>query len=134
MLILSSQIAKIASGQQKFFMDRHREIFNQLLTASGYSAKEVSSWTGINESRLSRFRTGKLDLEVGEFFRLLDSFPKDFQECFWLRFRQVDGSWRSLILSADPADIEEILKLLAERWAIIQNHESASRSPVTLAS
>jgi hypothetical protein len=48
-------------------MSQHREIFNQLLLAFDYSAKQVSEWTGIHESRLSRFRTGKLDLSAGEF-------------------------------------------------------------------
>ena len=107
-------------------MDRHREIFNQLLLAFGYSAREVSSWTGINESRLSRFRTGKLDLEAGEFFGLLACCPTEFQERFWISFRNVDENWRSLILSAGPQDIEEILRLLAERWAVSQKSRQSS--------
>lgn len=115
-------------------MGRHREIFNQLLLASGYSAREVSSWTGINESRLSRFRTGKLDLEAGEFFDLLACCPTEFQERFWINFRHVDEDWRSLILSAGPQDIEEILRLLADRWAVIQkNSESTDRDSAALA-
>lgn len=121
-----------------FFMGQHREIFNHLLLTSGYSAKEVSALAGINESRLSRFRTGKLDLEAGEFFRLLDCFPKDFQDRFWLRFRHIDGDLRSLILSASHAQIEEILHLLAERWSVIQaKREFATdrdhKEPATLA-
>lgn len=117
-------------------MDQHREIFNQLLLASGYSAKEVSGWAGINESRLSRFRTGKLDLEAGEFFRLLECFPKDFQDRFWAKFRFVGEGWRSLILSANHDDIEEILLVLADWWAANRSHkssESTDREPAKVA-
>lgn len=118
-------------------MANHREIFNQLLMASKYSAKEISARTGINESRLSRFRTGKLDLEAGEFFDLLACFPVEFQELFWAKFHCADNSWRSLVMSAAPQDIEEILILLAERWSILEktqkNRESTDRRKLPLA-
>lgn len=117
-------------------MDQHRQIFNQLLLAFGYSAKEVSAKAGINESRLSRFRTGKLDLEAGEFFRLLECFPEEFQEQFWARLRHVNGGWRALILSASDDDIGEILHFLAARWPVIKDHqpsESSNRDSAALA-
>lgn len=98
-------------------MSQHREIFNQLLLAFDYSAKQVSEWTGIHESRLSRFRTSKLDLEAGEFFRLLAQMPKDFQDSFWMKLRDGDVSWRTMVLSASHSEVEEILKGLTERWA-----------------
>lgn len=100
-------------------MHKHREIFNQLFAASRYSAKEVSNWAGMNESRLSRFRTGKLDLEAGEFFALLACFPKEFQDSFWARLG-VCGGWRSLIKSANHDDMEEILLLLAEQYSALK--------------
>ncbi len=98
-------------------MSQHRELFNQLLLAFDYPAKQVSAWTGIHESRLSRFRTGKLDLEAGEFFNLLAHMPKEFQDSFWLKIREGDISWRSRVLFASHSEIEEILKGLAERLA-----------------
>ncbi|BAZ69410.1 hypothetical protein ACE1AT_28495 [Pelatocladus sp. BLCC-F211] len=98
-------------------MSQHREIFNQLLLAFDYSAKQVSAWTGIHESRLSRFRTGKLDLEAGEFFSLLACMPKEFQDSFWLKIREGETSWRIRVLSASHHEIEEILRGLADRWA-----------------
>jgi hypothetical protein len=100
-------------------MSQHREIFNQLLLAFNYSAKQVSDWTGIHQSRLSRFRTGKLDLEAGEFFSLLTCMPKDFQDTFWLKIRTEEMDWRVKILSASDNDIEEILRGLADRWASV---------------
>ncbi len=98
-------------------MSQHREIFNQLLLAFDYSAKQVSAWTGIHESRLSRFRTGKLDLEAGEFFSLLAQMPKDFQDSFWVKIPSGEPSWRTRVLCASHGEVEEILKVLAERWA-----------------
>ena len=98
-------------------MSQHREIFNQLLLAFGYSAKQVSTWTGVHQSRLSRFRTGKLDLEAGEFFSLLACMPKEFQDNFWLKIRTEEMDWRTRILSANDNEIEEILRGLADRWA-----------------
>lgn len=98
-------------------MSQHREIFNQLLLAFGYSAKQVSAWTGIHESRLSRFRTSKLDLEAGEFFGLLAQMPKEFQNTFWLKIHNEEPDWRTRVLSASHSEVEEILKVLAERWA-----------------
>lgn len=98
-------------------MSQHREIFNQLLLAFDYSAKQVSAWTGVHQSRLSRFRTGKLDLEAGEFFSLLACMPKDFQDTFWLKIRTEEMDWRVKILSASDNEIEEILRGLADRWA-----------------
>ncbi len=98
-------------------MSQHREIFNQLLLAFDYSAKQVSGWTGIHQSRLSRFRTGKLDLEAGEFFSLLTCMPKEFQDSFWLKIRVEEADWRTRVLSASDNEIEEILRGLADRWA-----------------
>jgi hypothetical protein len=67
--------------------DRHREIFNQLLSDFDYKAKEVSEWTGLHVSRISRFRTGKVDLEAGELFEMLANMPQGFQTRFWIEFR-----------------------------------------------
>lgn len=106
-------------------MSQHREIFNELLTSFGYSGREVSSWIGVSESRISRFRTGKLDLEAGEFFRLLACFPKEFQDSFWARFHSRncrESGWRSLIMTAGYDEIEEILRLLADRWSLLQKN------------
>lgn len=106
-------------------MNQHREIFNQLLETFGYTAKQVSSWAGINESRLSRFRTGKLDLEAGEFFLLLECLPKEFQKHFWTRFGLVNGGWQALIATTNQEDVAEILRHLADHWAVIQGKSRA---------
>lgn len=127
-------------------MDRHRQVFNRVLEASKYLAKEVSDWTGIDKSKISRFRSGKLDLGAGEFFDLLERCPEDFQAAFWIEFRNAEKGknwrslvmeaapqeeetlrllvkrkgWGSLIASADHDDIVEILHLVADRWTVFQ--------------
>jgi hypothetical protein len=81
-------------------MNQHREIFNQLLTKFGYSAKQVCAWSGLHESRLSRFRTGRLDLEAGEFFRLVESLPQEAQDFFWSQKKLKSLSLKELIATA----------------------------------
>ncbi len=70
-------------------MNRHRDCFNQVLRLEKFriiTNKEISRITGFTESKLSRFLSGKQDLNTGEFFYLLESMPEDFQKSFWLRF------------------------------------------------
>jgi hypothetical protein len=105
-------------------MNEHRQVFNQLFLASGYSAKEVSRWSGIHESKLSRFRSGKLDLEAGEFFHLLGCFPREFQERFWVRFRNVDGNWRSVVKALDVQELSQLLHLVADQLKSSESTEA----------
>jgi len=98
-------------------MSRHQNIFIELFKTSGYTAKQVSGWSGIHESTLSRFINGKTDIKAGDFFDLLGCFPEEFQERFWIRFRQVKGDWCSQIAAASTRDIETILNALADRYA-----------------
>lgn len=117
------------------------------------STGEVSDWTGMDKSKISRFRAGKLDLGAGEFFDLLSCCPSDFQAAFWAEFRGAEKDkdlrslllsatpqeteealnlltkykgWQSLIMSATHDDIEEILRLLADRWTILKKREHES--------
>ena len=98
-------------------MSRHQKIFVELFKASGYTAKQVSGWSGITESALSRFINGKVDLRAGDFFELLACFPEEFQEHFWIRFRQVKDDWRSLVSAATTKEIETILNAIADRYS-----------------
>jgi hypothetical protein len=102
--------------------------------ADFYAAKQISVRSGVNESTLSRFLNGKQDLKAGDFFAVINSFSEEFQERFWARFhRSTKGDWRSLILSADSHDIEEILRLLAEWWQQKQNtSKSTDKKSVAL--
>lgn len=94
---------------------QHREIFNQLLTKFKYSAKQVSTWSSLGESRLSRFRTGKLDLEAGEFFHLLESLPQEAQDYFWIQKKLKETSIRELVaaVAVDENALAELLSAIA---------------------
>lgn len=119
-----------------------KEAFNQTLNRYGLTAKRLSEGSGVSENHISSFRRGISNIgseKLESLLEAMDDLAPGSKQYF---FSQLAGGslnkklvdWRSLILAADPADIEEILKLLAERWAVIQNRESASRSPVTLTS
>ena len=96
-------------------MNQHREIFNKLLRKFGYSAKQVCAWSNLHESRLSRFRTGKLDLEAGEFFGLLESLPQEAQEFFWSQKKLKSLSMKEIIATAtfDEMVAADILNAIA---------------------
>jgi hypothetical protein len=114
-------------------LNQHREAFNRLLSSYGYSAKEVSEWSGIHVSRLSRFRTGKLDLGAGEFLSLLDCFPDEFQSRFWRELQVVKDDWRSRVLSASTEDIEEICRGVAD-WCAASRSEMVGSGHAKIAS
>jgi hypothetical protein len=96
--------------------DRHREIFNQLLSDFNYKATEVSDWTGMHVSRISRFRNGKLDLEAGELFEMLAAMPQGFQSRFWCEFRgQELPNIKDVIEQADFQQLADGLTVLARR-------------------
>ena len=124
-------------------MNQHREIFNQLLTKFGYSAKQVSAWSGLHESRLSRFRTGKLDLEAGEFFHTLESLPQEAQDYFWSQKKLKDYSSKELMavakeliatVAVDEVAIAELLSTIASslRVSSSSNFTNASQERALL--
>lgn len=89
---------------------QHREIFNEVLLVFKYSAKQVCAWSGIGESRLSRFRTGKLDLEAGEFFHLVESLPEEARDYFWAKKL---GKLPSIQEQVKAMDFNNVADLLA---------------------
>ena len=95
-------------------MSRHQEIFVELFKESKYSAKQISAWSGVHESTLSRFINNKTDMKAGDFFKLLASLPKDFQKQFWDRFHDSKDDWQSLLLSASSKDLKEICNLIGD--------------------
>lgn len=113
-------------------MNRHQDIFRELFSASGYTAKQVSGWSGVHESTFSRFINGKSDMKAGEFFDLLACFPEEFQEQFWIRFHHLKGDWRSLIMAASPKDFEEICRLMGDWWAVRRQSTDSGKTEVAL--
>ena len=117
-------------------VEPHQKLFDEMLNRFSLSAKALAEAADVSEVMISRFRRGKVDLGAAKLMALLTKVPQEAREWYLSELLGVklNTTLRALILSADPADIEEILRLLADRWAIIQKRESADRSPATLAS
>ncbi len=117
-------------------VEPHQKLFDEMLNRFSLSAKALAEAADVSEVMISRFRRGKVDLGAAKLMALLTKVPQEAREWYLSELLGVklNTTLRALILSADPADIEEILRLLADRWAITQKGESADRSAVTLAS
>lgn len=95
--------------------NQHREIFNEILLVFKYSAKQVCAWSGMRESRLSRFRTDKLDLEAGEFFHLVESLPEEAQDYFWAKKLGKLPSIREQVKAMDFNNVADILESISSK-------------------
>jgi len=98
---------------------KHREIFNWVREQENfrYTNKQISNWTNFDESKLSRFFTGKRDLKAGDFFYLLESMPEPFQELFWTRYHPHNLELIDLeriVADMDLRDLARLLKLIGE--------------------
>jgi len=99
---------------------RHREIINWVREQENfqYTNKEISSWTNFDESKLSRFFTGKRDFKAGDFFYLLECMPENFQEVFWSRYHPTNLEiidLETIVDSMDLADLGKLLKLIGDK-------------------
>ena len=108
-------------------MYRHVAIFNKVnsLGEFGYSNKQIAELSCFDPSKVSRFLSGKTNIPSSDFFKLVDSMPKRFQECYWEALvGSRDKDWRSLIATASVGDIQEILLALSDRWSVLNGEES----------
>ncbi|MDJ0723847.1 MAG: hypothetical protein QNJ38_01900 [Prochloraceae cyanobacterium] len=98
--------------------NKHRDIFNWVRTRKGfkYTNKQISAWSGFDESKLSRFFSGKRDLKAGEFFYLLESMPKSFQELFWSRYNpeKQKANLDVIIADMDVISLVDLVNLAGE--------------------
>ena len=104
---------------------KHREIFNSLKFSKyfRYTNKEISNLTLFNESKLSRFFTGKRDLSAGEFFYLLE-FSLPFQEQFLYRYHPTEIQITDLEIVIENMDIPAIGDLLKLIGAVLDRIDS----------
>lgn len=116
-----------------------KDAFNQTLNHYGLSARKLSEKSGVSENHISAFRRGASDIgskKLGSLIEAMEAIAPGSKQYFCSQiagdpFERSD--WRSLIMSATPQDIEEILRLLADRWAVNQKCEHTDRSSATLA-
>lgn len=116
-----------------------KEAFNQTLNHYGLTAKRLSEESGVSENHISAFRRGVSDIGSKKLESLIDAMEAIAPGSKQYFYSQLAGNslkpsdWRPLILAANSQDIEEILKLLAERWSVIRNRgESTNRESVPL--
>lgn len=131
-----------------------REAFNETLNRYRFTAKALSEKSGVSENHISAFKRGVSEMGSKKLEALIEAMdelaPGSKQyfcsqlasSCLTADWRNARSSakaadWRSLILAASPQDIEEILRLLAEQWSVIQqkgsSHESTNRDSAALA-
>lgn len=69
----------------------HRDVFIELLKLPkfSYTGKQMSEWSGLDPSKISRFLNKQRDLKAGEFRRLLSSMPREFREEYPISFSNV---------------------------------------------
>ena len=97
-------------------------IFNKVNSypGFGFNATQISGFSGLSLVTVSRFINNKVDISAVNFMKLISSMPRRFQEIYWrelLATQPFEGrSWRKLIAMASPADIEEILSSISDRW------------------
>lgn len=123
-------------------MDVHQKLLIELIKeergAAGadsdfYMTKQISVRSGVNESTLSRFLNGKQDLKAGDYFAVIKSFSKDFQERFWIKLHRATAKtdWRSQIMAASYDEVQEILEALTDKWAAIKMIRKSADSSKT---
>jgi len=99
-------------------------LFDEMLNRFSLSAKGLAEVADVSEVMISRFRRGKADLGAAKLLALLTNVPQEAREWYLSELLgiKLNTSLRSLILSASHDEIEEILRLLADRWAVLQGH------------
>jgi hypothetical protein len=104
-------------------MTPEAEIFNKINQRPefGYSGIQISTFSGLDKSLISRFLAGKTDISASRFTSLIKSMPRPFQKAYWAEIIgtqiQQEATWSALISQASITDIEEILTAIAGRWA-----------------
>ena len=108
------------------------KIFNIILKRQEYrySLSELSDFSGLGSSQISRFLNEKTDLPVSKFFILVRSMPLQFQKDYWFELEEIEAvqlnrNWKALISDASLEDIEEILRALSNRYSELKNSKSS---------
>lgn len=116
------------------------KIFNIILKRQeySYSLSQLSGFSGLGTSQISRFLNEKTDLPVSKFFILVRSMPIKFQKDYWfeleeIKVGQLNRNWKALISDASLEDIEEILRALSNRYSELKNSKSTQSEEEAIA-
>ena len=107
-----------------------REALKETMRHFRIKASVLSRASGVQERQISLFLAGK-DLRSGTLHKLVVAADEIVPGARAYFCTQLAGkslvnnqNWRTLISSANPKDIEEILSALAERWSILNEQRT----------
>lgn len=106
-------------------LEQYQELFAQMLNRFKISAKELAQEAGISEGMMSRFRQGKSDISLRNFIKILLIVPEDAKMWYFSQiFGQNPGkNWRESINQASSQELAEILRIVADVYALKQIDE-----------
>jgi transcriptional regulator with XRE-family HTH domain len=105
------------------------QAFDKTLKNFGINARQLSEQSGVSEKMISLFRNNRQRIYSDSFEKLLDALPLEARLYFLIQLSEgklaaldqlseadyIKAKWKSLIFSASLADIEIILRALADR-------------------
>ncbi len=106
------------------------QAFDKTLKKFGINARLLSEQSGVSEKMISLFRNEKQRIYSDSFEKLLEALPLEARLYFLVQLSEdklavldqlseadrIKAEWKSLIFSASLADIETILRALADRY------------------
>lgn len=101
-------------------LEQYQELFAQMLKRFNISAKELAQEAGISEGMMSRFRQGKSDISLKNFIKILLIVPENARIWYLSQiFGQNPGNnWRKSISQASSQELAEILRIVADVYAL----------------
>ncbi|PAX59447.1 transcriptional regulator [Brunnivagina elsteri CCALA 953] len=112
---------KTATGLRK----KHQQLFDEMFKEFNLSSKEIAEKANISEGMFSRFRQGKSDFSAANLIEILLLVPSEAQIWYISQLfgKNPGNNWRSLLISASPEEIGEILRILADVY-VSSNRET----------
>ena len=110
--------------------------FDRTLKDFGITAKWLSGKSGVAPQTISDFRRGKKAIHTDNLEKLLKFLPIEAQAHFFSLsiggnltsekiMLSLGKDWKSLISTASPGDIEEILRAVLNRYSELKNNNEA---------
>lgn len=101
-------------------LEQYQELFAQMLERFNISAKELAQKAGISEGMLSRFRQGKSDIGLKNFITILLIVPENARKWYISQIfgQEIGTNWRKSINQASSQELAEILRIVADVYAL----------------
>ncbi len=118
-----------------------RKIFTEVKNKYGITGKALSQATGISQKHISEYINGKRDVTSSTLWRMIeamDNLAPGAKQYFSVlmcgcesnfsskpQYVAESKDWRSLISNASPAEMEQILLAMADRWSQIKTEKES---------